>query len=148
MYLDCTQNRNSAILYLNYDRNIKITIKLNTTYLVVIQWSRRMNLIRLVAYEYTHNENIPMYKLSNAHYYFDVDNVTADYVSKYNPNFSQDRKESIEIFGFDGWVTNIKVYDMYVDNVSELIQMYPTNQHLVVNDTARKLVGNQGVTLR
>lgn len=148
MYLDCTQNRNNAVLYLNYDRNIKIKIKLNTTYLVVIQWSRRMNLIRLVAYEYTHNENIPMYKLSNAHYYFDVDNATADYVSKYNPNFSQDRKESIEIFGFDGWATNIKVYDAYVDNVSELIQMYPTNQHLVVNDTARKLVGNQGVALR
>ena len=148
LYLDSTQNRKGIALYLNYDRNAKIKLKLNTTYLVVVQWSRSMNLVHLSAYEYTHNENIPLYKLSNAHYYFDIDNVQADYVSKYNPNFSQDKRESIEIFGFDGWSTNIKVYDIYVDNISELIQMYPTNQHLLVNDTARKLVGNQGVLLR
>lgn len=148
MYMNITQKGTNAALYLNYDKKAKIKIKINTTYLIVIQWSRSMNLIHLVAYEYTHPENIPLYKLNNAHYYFDIDNATSDYVSKYNPNFSQDKRESIEIFGFDGWVTNIKVYDSYIDNISELIQMYPTNQHLVVNDTARKLIGNQGVVLR
>lgn len=148
LYINCVQNKKGVTLSLNYDKNITIKLMNNTTYLITLQWSRSMNLIRLAAYMYTHNENIPLYKLSNAHYYFNIDNPSADYVSKYNPNFSQDKRESIEIFGFEGWITNVKVYDIYVDNISELIQMYPTNQHLLVNDTARKLLNTQGVTLR
>ena len=148
LYINCKQTRKNITISLNYDKNITLNIMHNTTYLMIMQWSRSMNLIRLAAYAYTHNENIPLYKLSNAHYYFDIDNPSDDYVTKYNPNFSQDKKESIEIFGFDGWITNIKVYDIYIDNISELIQMYPTNQHLVVNDTARKLLNPQGVALR
>lgn len=148
LYINCTQSKRNIVLTLNYDKKITISLMQNTTYLVILQWSRKMNLIRLSAYKYTHNENIPLYKLNNAHYYFDIDNPSADYVSKYNPNFSQDKKESIETFGFDGWITNIKVYDSYIDNISELIQMYPTHQHLVVNDTARKILNSQGVALR
>jgi hypothetical protein len=48
----------------------------------------------------------------------------------------------------NGKITNIKVYDTYVDNVSELIQMYPTNQHLLINDTARKFVILHGTYTR
>ena len=29
---------------------------------------------------------------------------------------------------------------IYNDNVSELLQMYPTHQHLLINDTARRIV--------
>lgn len=148
LYINCKQSKKNIMLSVNYDKNVTITLMNNTTYLIMIQWSRTMNLIHMSAYMYTYNQNIPMYKLANAHYYFDIDNPSDDYVSKYNPNFSQDRKETIEIFGFNGWITNVKVYDSYVDNISELIQMYPTNQHLVVNDTARKLLNPQGVPLR
>lgn len=148
IFLDCEQTSKYTVISSNYDNNVKITLNNNVTYLVVLQCVRRMNLIHLVAYEYTYNENIPQYKLGNAHYFFNIDNPASEYTSKYNQNFMQDKKESIEIFGFNGAITNIKVYDSYVDNVSELIQMYPTNQHLLVNDTARKLLANQGVVIK
>ena len=148
LYINIEQSVNKSVLKLNYDKKAELELKIHTTYIVVLQWSRRMNIVYFAAYEYTHNENIPMYKLTNAHYYFDIDNVSAEYVTKYNPNFSQDKRTSIETFGFDGWITNIKIYDAFVNNISELIQMYPTHQHLMVNDTARRLIDGQGVTLR
>ena len=43
-------------------------------------------------------------------------------------------------YSFDGKITNIKLYDTYIDDNSELIQMLPTNQHLIINDVARKFV--------
>ena len=47
-----------------------------------------------------------------------------------------------------GYITNFKIFDVYNDNLSELLQMYPTHQHLMINDTARKIVGRPGVALR
>ena len=54
---------------------------------------------------------------------------------------------SIAIY-FYGNITNIKVFEMYNDNISEILQQYPTNNYLLLNDTARKLVGLDGVQLR
>ena len=41
-----------------------------------------------------------------------------------------------------------ELLDVYNDNVSELLQMYPTHQHLMINDTARRINGNNGVILK
>ena len=49
---------------------------------------------------------------------------------------------------FYGNITNIKVFEIYNDNISEILQQYPTNNYLLLNDTARKLVGLDGVQLR
>ena len=51
-------------------------------------------------------------------------------------------------YSFDGKITNIKVYDKYIDNISEVLQMYPTNNHLLINDTARKFVELSGTYIR
>ena len=50
----------------------------------------------------------------------------------------------VVVNGFSGNLTNIKVFDVYDDNMSELLQMYPTHQHLKINDTARPLYGLSG----
>ena len=59
----------------------------------------------------------------------------------------QCNKGDIVLYNFEGKITNIKVFDVYNDNVSELLYMQPTHQHLLVNDTARKLIENTGVKL-
>ena len=48
------------------------------------------------------------------------------------------------INGIPGTVTNFKLFDSYIDNLSELLQQYPTSQHLMINDTARKIIDMQG----
>ena len=40
------------------------------------------------------------------------------------------------------------VYDTYIDDNSELLQMLPTNQHLIINDVARKFVELPGPNIR
>ena len=42
-------------------------------------------------------------------------------------------------------ITNFKLFDLYNDNTTELLQMYPTHQHLLINDTARRVVELPGV---
>jgi hypothetical protein len=119
----------------------------NTTYLVYIRWSKSMNLLEMSAVHYTYPANIPMYSLQNYHYKLDFNNVKTN-VTKYDIELEQCEKKDVITYSFDGKITNIKVYDRYIDNVSELIQMYPTNQHLLINDTARKFVELPGTYLR
>lgn len=141
------QFKKNIQLTVNKNKKVTITISANNTYLIILRWSDQMNLVDFYAYEYTYPANIPMYKLNNAHYFFDIDNPTASIVTKYDIEFRQSERKSIELTGFSGWITNFKVLDMYLDNVSELMQMYPTNQHLLVNDTARRIIDAQGVPL-
>ena len=119
---------------------------LNENYLVVLRFSKCMNLIDFNAYKYTFNQNIPLYKLQNNHYWFDMDNPISSHVSKYNIEYSAANKSDVWISNLYGTLTNFKLFDVYNDNLSDMLEMYPTHQHLMINDTARKLVGLPGVT--
>lgn len=126
---------------------LSLDIESNQTYLVYIRWSKSMNLLELSAIHYTHPSNIPLYNLQNYHYRLDVNNTKTN-VTNYDIELEQCEKKDVITYSFDGKITNIKVYDRYIDNVSELIQMYPTNQHLLINDTARKFVELPGTYTR
>ena len=43
---------------------------------------------------------------------------------------------------------NIKVFDVYNDSISEILQMFPNHQHLIINDTARKVLDMHGVSMQ
>ena len=126
---------------------LELEIESDQTYLVYIRWSKSMNLLEMSAVHYTYPANIPLYSLQNYHYKLDFNNVKTN-VTKYDIELEQCEKKDVITYSFDGKITNIKVYDRYIDNVSELIQMYPTNQHLLINDTARKFVELPGTYTR
>lgn len=141
---------NNIILFLNKDNNVNITLDMsnNDTYFILFRYSKLMNIIELSGYKYVHDENIPIYKLSKYQYWFDLDNPVSTIVSNYNIEMQQENKSPIILYGLLGSITNIKVLDIYHDNLSELLQFEPTNSHLYFNDTARKIVGNYGVLLQ
>jgi hypothetical protein len=60
---------------------------------------------------------------------------------------TQYEKKDVILRGFNGTITNFKVFDVYDDNVSEILQMFPTHQHLIINDTARKLIDMHGQSM-
>lgn len=124
-----------------------ISLDLNVTYFVVIRWSHKMNISESFAFKYKYPENIPMYKLGPQHYYFDIDNPSSSFIHSYNTELNVSSQQEVTLHGINGSITNIKLYDVYIDNYSEIMQMYPTNQHLLINDTARKLLDPIGVTL-
>jgi len=139
------QSQFNATLHLNICPEHKISIETQNTYLIVIRWSKKMNVFDINAYHYSHDENIPLYKLTKYQYFFDMDNPVSSVVSKFNPEMVIGDKSQVEINSFFGWITNIKVFDIFHDNLSDFLQMYPNNQHLIINDTARKIYDLPGV---
>ena len=142
------QQNNGANIYVNKDEeHMNLNIETNIPYLIILRWSKALNLIDFTAYKYSYNQNIPLYKLNNSAYYFDLNNPI-QVTSRYNDEFTISAKSDIAIEGYFGWFTNIKLFDVYNSDMAEIIQTYPNHQHLLVNDTARKLVENTGVALR
>ena len=125
-----------------------LKLNVNEHYFVWLRWSKKLNNIEFGAAKYSYPDNIPLYKLQNSHYYFEMDRPIAHKVTKYNIEMTQEKKGDIWLQSFIGMITNIKVFDIYNDDLGELLQQYPTNQHLLVNDAARKLIDMHGVSLR
>lgn len=131
---------------LSCHNRVAISLKPNTTYFVFIRWSKQMNIIEISAAEYTHPD-MPEYLLQSFYYFFDIDNRKT-VATKYNTELDQTTHNDVILYSFDGKITNIKVYNKYLDNISELLQMLPTNQHLIINDVARKFVEMPGLQNR
>lgn len=140
--LTIEQNVNNTIINISNLDGLNIELANNNTYFVFLRWSKTLNIIELSAARYIHAD-LPAYKLQNHHYWFDIDHLKTK-ITKYNIEMSQPEKGEVIVHTFNGEMTNIKVFDIYNDNVSEILQMYPTNQHLLVNDTARKLIATDG----
>lgn len=135
-------------LYTNLYPEYCIDLVSNSIYFIVIRWDMNMNLYDISGYLYSYNHEVPLYKLNSAHYYYDIDNPIGQYSSKFNNELIDETGHDVYISNFYGNITNFKVFDVYNDNISELLQMYPTHQHLMINDTARRLNGKDGVLLK
>lgn len=142
------QNNSKVKLYINKFPNNNLILETGKTYFIIFRWSKVLNYAELSAFEYTYNKNVPLYKLNSSHYYYDIDNPISKTIINYNIELEQDKRKDVILNSINGWVTNIKLFDVYVDNISELLQMYPTHQHLIINDTARKLIDLDGVLLK
>ena len=126
----------------------KLTLTNGSIYFIVIRWDENMNLFDMSAYLYTYNESIPQYKLQPAHYYYDIDNPSSQISLPYSIELTDETGHDVYLSNFFGIITNFKVFDIYNDNISELLQMYPTHQHLMINDTARRINGLNGVLMK
>jgi len=135
-------------LYTNIYPDKQIELITQSIYFIVIRWDMGMNLFDMSAYLYCYNHDVPAYKLNSAHYYYDIDNPIVQYSSTFDPELIDEIGHDVYISNFYGHITNFKVFDIYNDNISELLQMYPTHQHLMINDTARRLNGKDGVILK
>lgn len=136
-----------SVISLNSNSNLKVELDNNKYYLVTLRFSQDMNTTDMSAIEYKYPDNIPLYKLSSHHYFFDVDN-RQEVVSRCNSEMNIETMSEVHINGFPGTITNFKLFDVYNDRMSELLQQYPTHQHLQINDTARPFVGLTGATAK
>lgn len=145
--INVKQIKNKITLSVNKDEKLTLTLLSGNTYFIYIRWSKELKISELGAATYTYNQNIPIYKLQSGHYYYDMDHIE-NVTSKWNIEYIIDKKTDVILHNFVGNITNIKIFDIYNDNLSEILQQYPTNNNLLLNDTARKLVGLDGVKIR
>ena len=73
---------------------------------------------------------------------------TSEITDKWTIEYSVSNKVDVILNGLLGSITNIKLFNTYNDNISEILQMYPTNNTLLINDTARNILGMDGVRTR
>lgn len=126
------------------NKKLKIDIEPDNWYLIVIRSSKKLGTCDISSYIYTYPNGIPQYKLRKFHYYFDIDNGNT-VTTPWNDELVVQSKQPVYIYDFGGCITNIKVADVYIDDISHLMMQYPTNQHMLINDTARQIYGLLGV---
>lgn len=125
---------------LSYTVNLKNGNLSENAYFIWLRWSKELNVTELGISKYEYNTNVPLYKLQPIHYTYDLDNPIYHKVVKWNQEMLEEEKSDIVAKGFPGLMSNIKVYDVYVNELSLLLQQYPTHQHLIVNDACRPIV--------
>ena len=143
--INYTQEYDKIKLFISNVPNIELNIISGDTCFIIFKWSKKMNIIDASAYRYDHIKNVPIYKLTGAHYYFDIDNPIDQISSKYDIELSLTEQSEVKLHGIYGWITNFKLFDLYNDNISELLRMFPNNQHLAINDTARRILDLPGI---
>lgn len=132
-------------IWLSKNKNVKVSIGYGVPMFITLKISKALNLCEMFAYQYTYNKNIPIYKLKKQNYWFDIDNPTSSSTGKFDVEYAIMEKTTVELDNFPGWITNFKLFDLYNSNTSELLQMYPTHQHLLINDTVRRITDLPGV---
>ena len=145
--IDITIDLTPTVCYIKVFELGSIKLDPNKTYFLIIRWSKGMNLLELSAVEYSAPQGMPTYMVQPFNMNFDVNNMKSS-VYKYDIELEVYEKSEVITYSFDGKITNIKLYDTYIDDNSELLQMLPTNQHLIINDVARKFVELPGSSMR
>lgn len=140
-----TNNGQSSNIKLNIKPELNVDIDNEKYYLITLRYDKILNTADITASEYKYPSTIPLYKLSSHHYFFDVDNKIQK-VGRWSSEMNLETNSEVSVYGFPGTITNFKLFDVYNDKLSELLQQYPTHQHLQINDTARPIVGLTGTT--
>lgn len=133
------QQSGTGVTLTNINSGTSLKLNHGETYFILLRWSKALNIIEFSASKYSWNKDIPLYKLQPGHYWFDVENRKKE-IKKYDSEMIVNEKSSVIINNFLGTLTNFKLFDEYVDDEMLVLQMYPTHNHLIINDTARKLI--------
>ena len=141
------QDTNKTILKVNKSTKLKLELLNTKCYFVFLRWSDNLKVVEFSSAEYSWPDNIPIYKLQSGNYYYNIDHRQTT-VDKCTIEYLVSTKSDVTLNGLLGSITNIKLFNTYNDNISEILQMYPTNNTLLINDTARNILGMDGVRTR
>jgi hypothetical protein len=121
------------------------------SYLVVLKWNRVTFSIEMNIYNYTHPENVPVYKLRPEMYYFDYENPVYSEVGVYNNDFVMEEPQSCQIHSYPLNITNIKYYNKYLgteEGIKESIKYTTKHENCVINDLARPINSGHGYAVK
>ena len=145
--IEIKQNIQKTELKLNKSKKLKLILDNAKYYFVFLRWSKDLKIVEFSAAEYTWPQEMPLYKVQSGNYYYDIDNLQT-ISDKWTIEYSISNKTDVILNGFLGSITNIKLFNSYNDNISEILQMYPTNNTLIINDTSRNILGLDGLKTR
>lgn len=122
-----------------------------TTYMVICKWNRSTFSSELIIYKYTHDMNIPVYKLRPEMYYFDVENPICQLLTSYNNDYIVEGKMNCQAHAYPLFLSNIKLYNKALENeecLKEMIKYTTTHESCVINDLARPINSGHGYDVK
>ena len=122
-----------------------------STYMVVCKWNRHAFSSELIIYRYTHEQNVPVYRLRPEMYYFDIENPVCEKVSAYNNDFISNTQQVCQVHAYPLFMSNIKLFNKSLDIIESLKEMVKyTTQHenCIINDLARPISSGHGYDVR
>ena len=121
------------------------------SYMCIIRWNRNNFTISMDVYNYTHREDMPIYKLRPEMYWFAFDNPVYAGVSDYDNELSSEIELLCQIHAYPLQLTNIKYYNEYLDTetaVKESVKYTTNNKACVFNDLARPINSGHGYAVK
>lgn len=131
--------------------NIKQELDIFSTYMVVCKWNRDTFSTELIIYKYTHEQNIPVYKLRPEMYYFDFENPLCEKIGEYNNDYISNIELRCQVHAYPLFMTNIKLYNKSLDiieSLKEIVKYTTTNKNCIINDLARPISSGHGYDVK
>lgn len=127
--------------------------KLDTfkSYLVTLKWDRNTFIKEMNVYNYTHNQNIPVYKLKPEMYWFDFENPVYKNVGNYNNDFHMRQPKECRLHAYPLTLTNIKLYNKYLleeETIKESVKYSTQHNNCVISDLARPIDSGHGYVIK
>ena len=121
------------------------------SYMVICKWNRKTFTKELNVYNYTHNQDIPIYKLRPEMYWFDFENPVCEIVGHYNNDFNIKQPMQCMVHAYPCSLTNIKLYNTYLDkeeSIKEVVKYITKHENCVINDLARPILSGHGYAVK
>lgn len=121
------------------------------SYMVMIKWDRGLFNTELNVYEYTHRNDVPIYKLKPEMYWFDFENPICEKVGIYNNDYDIREPMECQIHMYPLMVTNIKYYNSYLDketSIKESVKYVTQQENCIINDLARHISSGYGYAVK
>lgn len=136
---------------LSCNSGLESHIKPFKSYMVIIKWNRSNFIISLEIIDYTHREDVPLYRLRPEMYWFTFDNKHYSQIADYNNELSSDVELPCQVHAYPLQLTNIKYYNTYLDEqetMSEAIKYTTNHKNCVLNDLARPINSGHGYSVK
>lgn len=121
------------------------------SYMCIIKWNRSNFTTSMEIYNYTHREDIPIYKLRPEMYWFDFENPLYSEVSDYDNDLCSNVPLNCKIHSYPVQLTNIKYYNKYLESqeaITEAIKYTTNHENCVINDLARHINSGHGYAVK
>jgi hypothetical protein len=121
------------------------------SYMCIIRWNRGNFIVSMDIYNYTHRQDIPLYKLRPEMYWFDFENPVYSEIKEYDNNLIARTPMPCQVHAYPLQMANIKYYNEYLDDetaIKESIKYTTDNDFCVFNDTVRPINSGHGYAIQ
>lgn len=147
--LDYTKANN--LFTLSCNAGLKCELDPFKSYMCCIRWDRNNYITGLTIYDYTHRDDVPIYKLRPEMYWFMFDTPKCNIVTNYDDDLATSSPMPCQIHSYPVQLTNIKYYNVYLndeDMVKEAVKYTTNHESCVFNDVARNITSGHGYAVK